>query len=467
MRSVCPSPLLSAVLCAVAIPAAAQSTWVNRQLATAPPGLAPAVMAWSPTAQAVWWVGGGGSGIEVWSYDGVQWTLVPASGVVPPNLQLAVYDYHRHRVVGTQGADVWEFDGTAWAKITPAAQPTPQRTGHSLVYDGARREVLLGCGEYWDSAAGLYLSTGDLWAWTGSTWVQRWAGGGGGGNGAVMAFDPDRAVVVIYGGQYSVPYYWTGQQTTFVVGRTVEWDGTAMRPAALGAKRVGHALAYDKLRRKMVAFGGWATCGYACGYNPATTDDFDGTWSYRTPAVSPPLGSYGRMAFDERRQRMVMVTRSSPLGPLDTWEYYNPSPAQVTAFGAGCAGSAGTPSLQLEDNLRPWLGETLGLEVGNLPAGAPAIIAFGASNTAWAGGGVTLPWSLAPLGAAQCALLVSPDATDAVSGAGVTRTWTLPIPDLPALQGVSLHLQAAVADGAANPLGIVLSNGVTALMQAL
>jgi len=103
-------------------------------------------------------------------------------------------------------------------------------------------------------------------------------------------------------------------------------------------------------------------------------------------------------------------------------------------YGSGCAGTGGVPALQVVS--APALGSTLTLNAQNLGAGiAVMVTGFGQ---------VALP--LQPIGLGfgpGCTLLVTLDALDVMVPAGGSATWSLPIPNLPALLGLHLYNQAA------------------------
>jgi hypothetical protein len=81
------------------------------------------------------------------------------------------YDSARGRVVlfgglgATQGllADTWEYDGTTWIEVSPATGPSGRRD-HVLAYDPVRARVLL---------FGGAVFAADTWEWDGSAWIQR------------------------------------------------------------------------------------------------------------------------------------------------------------------------------------------------------------------------------------------------------------------------------------------------------
>ncbi len=125
----------------------------------------------------------------------------------------------------------------------------------------------------------------------------------------------------------------------------------------------------------------------------------------------------------------------------------------VERFGTACGG------LQARFQGAPLVGSgDLRLRLAGAPAGAPALLALGASRDLYAG--VALP-VLFGFDAPGCALWVSPDLLWAAAADGQGRAEVaLPIPALPILAGQFLYTQWAAADPGANPLGLILSDAL-------
>jgi hypothetical protein len=124
-------------------------------------------------------------------------------------------------------------------------------------------------------------------------------------------------------------------------------------------------------------------------------------------------------------------------------------------YGAGCTGSLGVPAWSSISNSRPVLGTTLNTEITNVPNGL-AVLGLGVSNTA--SGALTLPFDLTVIGMTGCTLLADPLVSQVVSGSPPTVTWSLAVPNDPALIGFVLFGQAFPLDPAANPFGFTASN---------
>ena len=120
-----------------------------------------------------------------------------------------------------------------------------------------------------------------------------------------------------------------------------------------------------------------------------------------------------------------------------------------TTFANGCAGSL--PACRLVPQETPRLGQTLEVELLDLPIGM-AVVAFAWQRQA--------PVSLSGLGLPGCAAHVPVRALLPVSGSGHAATQRLPIPNQPALLGLSFVEQAIVFDPTANALGAVVSDAV-------
>ncbi len=126
-------------------------------------------------------------------------------------------------------------------------------------------------------------------------------------------------------------------------------------------------------------------------------------------------------------------------------------------FGRGCAGSSGLIGLRAAEP--PQVGQSLTVTFAPPPASS-AILLVGVSNTTSTLG--PLPRDLASIGMPGCALRVSTDLLLPVAGSPARAT--LPLPKDATLAGLRLHAQAVILDAAANALGLVLSDAVTAVV---
>ena len=220
------------------------------------------------------------------------------------------------------------------------------------------------------------------WAWDGSNWATLPVVGASPSprHQASMVWDSSRGVCVMHGGIDS---------NGALLDETWEFDGAAWTLAARngpGARRLG-SMAFDRLRGMAALFGGSSSLGGGA----ATT-----------------LG--------------------------DTWTY-GPSYAP---FGAGCAGSAGSPSLS--SLAGPRAGQTFVPTLTNLVPSMPiAILALGFSDTVWQG--APLPLDMTMFGIPGCSLLVAADRIDVIAAQNGIAQQLLPIPADPAFVGVFFYQQ--------------------------
>jgi hypothetical protein len=138
-----------------------------------------------------------------------------------------------------------------------------------------------------------------------------------------------------------------------------------------------------------------------------------------------------------------------------TWELGFAS--EASTYGNGC----GSPNLSLSpiNNARPTINTTAGAALTNVPSSL-AFVALGWSRTAY--GPFALPLALAGFGMPGCDLLQSSEVgalPTTATGSG-TASFSLPLPNLPALLGLYVYLQAFAYAPGANPSQVVLSNGV-------
>lgn len=136
--------------------------------------------------------------------------------------------------------------------------------------------------------------------------------------------------------------------------------------------------------------------------------------------------------------------------------YRTTVPATFQRFGAGCAGSNGTPMLDALAGSRPLLGQEFNAELTDLSVSlADAVfLLIGLDRAA-------PPTPLDPIGMPGCNLLVVPiDATPLLKFNGVAR-WRATVPNALGLLGATVVIQGFAFDRnpAPNSLGATTSNG--------
>jgi hypothetical protein len=195
---------------------------------------------------------------QTWSWSGSGWILAAPPNPIPaerPGAAMA-YDEARHRVVlfgGTVGlspptpnAETWLWDGTRWTEAPAGPAPDP-RSGHAMAYDAERGQVVLfgGC------CGPNYAVFGDTWLWNGSAWTKAEPMGlPGGRTGAAMAYERVRKRVVLMGGGTEFGQWFQD---------TWSWDGTTWTQVATSESpqaREGAGMAFDEAQRRIILFGG-------------------------------------------------------------------------------------------------------------------------------------------------------------------------------------------------------------------
>lgn len=447
-----PGPvLLGAAVAWLAVPGAAQTSWSLATPAHRPSPRAHAAAAWDASRSEVVLFGGDGALApklaDTWVWNGDDWTeRFPATVPTARNVAMMAFDPLRSRallfggvVAGTYAGitvgDTWEWDGVAWVERFPAHSPGPHAAS-GMAFDAGRGEIVLFGGTL---AGGTVF--GDTWTWNGSDWTQRLPAHAPSPRFAcAMAYDAGYDRVVLFGG--------LNQSQTVTHADTWTWDGsdwTQQAPAHVPPARCEHGMVFDSARQRVVMQGGlWQ----------ADTWEWNGTDWTQMPDLAHDIRAPS-MVFDATRGMTVLFGGEWAGYSNETWLYGPGHAASYVTFGSGCAGWAGTPWLATGGS-PPRLGQVFQLQLFNLPPDHSTLVALGWSNTNWLGS--PLPLDLAVIGAAGCQLLISPDVLDPVFNWAGYATWTLYIPNQPALAGLAFYNQAAAVDHA-NALGLVFTQG--------
>jgi hypothetical protein len=401
----------------------------------------------------LWWGSEGGQpATTAWVLTGNAWSLQPGT-VPPPRLDpMVAFDAVRNELVVFGGQestivrdDTWRWNGTSWAQAPTGLRP-PARYAGAMAFDRQRGVVVLHGGL---SSVSPPVFLTDTWEWNGSMWQQRPTTVAPPARGyATMAFDPVGGGVLLHGGVN----FATSLQVSFT--DTWTWNGTAWQqrqPATPPPSRLFHRMVTDVHRQRIVLLGGVGIDLFAWEWDGAE-------WA---PRYQPSPGArfmFG-MGYDAVQRRIVVHGGAANMASQtyflsDTWVFRTALPADVAAFGAGCAGTGGTPVLANAPFVLPWLGDTMRNVVQPLPAGGLGAIFVSSFGT-------TLPVPLGGVGAPGCELLVPVDVVELRAANGTRAEWSLAIPNVPSLAAATFRQQAFVIDAAANALGLAASNAVT------
>ena len=251
---------------------------------------------------------------NTWEWDGSVWTQrFPANA--PPasrDVHLA-FDPVRRRVLAVGrmgqgiGLETWAFDGVTWLRELPAVSP-PLRTEFVLATDPMRRRVVLHAGAPVSTTPSPALR--DTWEWDGFTWREMTPAGPppDGRVYASMAFDRIDRELVLFGGM-------TGSGHA---AETWLWNGLSWRRAAGGGppgRNLGAMVDGPSGRPQLVG-----------GFNGSLLDDF---WEWRgTQWVQldagpsrPSARSQHGIAFDSVRRVLVTAGGAASAPNPSTWEW--------------------------------------------------------------------------------------------------------------------------------------------------
>jgi hypothetical protein len=285
---------------------------------------------------------------------------------------------------------------------------------------------------------------------------------------APFAYDAGRGVVVLFGGTFYEP----SVDNVLPLGETWEYDGVDWRRvppiAAEPGPRWG-SMTYDPARGRVLLFGGITHTGRRYRVLDELWQ-FDGLrWAKVSTREVPPAGGPGAFAFDPDHDRAVMLWRidtgGRPTGRL--WQFEAAPLPAFSRYGSGCAGSDGTPSLDAAPGSLPALGAVLDLDLTQLPNAAGTLL-LGAGLGIGQFAGMPLPLDLGFAGMPRCDLWIGLDPGISIPhgfpGGGAHRI-SLPIPNVAALGGLQLALQALVLDPG-SPNGVAtMSNAALATIH--
>jgi hypothetical protein len=294
----------------------------------------------------------------------------------PGPVQAAVCEYPVQPGAGlvwNEAIGTWKYAAGQWTQLLPAGQPVASgtyMTSQRLVFDTLRnRAVLLigtagsspfSCWQFdgsawsamplppgniplggmaWDEgrAAILCLTDAGCWLWNGAAWVQAPNIPGPFYADRALAYDRARQRLVAFGG-YDWPFGFSISDAVW------EWTGAQWaqvpRSGSWPSPRSGSTMVYDRLRQFCIVFGG--------DTQPGVTSDevwaFDGTgftnWSAST--VRPPARNDAMLGEDEAHGSILFGGRDAASVPFgDTWLWNGDAWTQLITVQSPSARSAG------------------------------------------------------------------------------------------------------------------------------
>jgi len=288
----------------------------------------------------------GGPNAETWQWDGAAWTLLAEAGPSVSAGYSLSYDWDNDRIVlliSASGPKTWGWDGAAWSVLADAGVQLLE--GFCTTYDVARGVVI---------AHGKIQRT-RTYEFDGAVWTRRFPEPEA-RIGHALAYDSDRGVTVLFGGQGN---------PIEVPPHTWEWDGAFWsRTETTGPPgQSGHAMAYDASRRVTVLVGR----GETWEYDPA-----DG-WSLRSQ-TGPPQMTGHTMAYDPQEQAILLYGSSRQTWKWDGKDWIlrasnGPSGSNFSMAFNGSDPEKGWMAMENRLDLWRWDGEDWNL-VGDIPSSA-------------------------------------------------------------------------------------------------
>lgn len=443
----------------LAIGGAATAQWSHTTPATSPSARGAAAMTFDATAGRVLLFGGvpafpGTPLADTWSFDGSNWTLLSPLASPSGRAQTGLtYDLARGVAVMYGGGNTsffggpsldqtWEFDGVTWSQITTVNSPGGL-ANMGACYDVIRQRTVIYGG---DPDSFFPIASNQTWEYNGIDWtLVTTATDPGPLERPGMCFDIGLQRVVMFGG---IDPQTGGTDNTWTYDG-VDWTMLAVagpRPSA----RTGCQMVYDPARSVCILHG---------GMDPMTGSPFTDTWEFdgtswrQVGGAQPAPRVFFAMAMNQATGRAVVFGGNDPVSfseLADTWQYG----ADYHAFGSGCSGSNGVPTLA--GSGAPHIGTTFTVNVTNLSASASAFMLTGISSTNWSG--LPLPADLTPFGLTGCTAYVSGDLISVLAPTAGSAALQLPLPMIPTLVGMPFYNQAISIDAAANPAGLTVSN---------
>lgn len=206
---------------------------------------------------------------DTWVYNGRVWRKIFTPKIPPARFEHAMaFDTQRGRVVlyggidenGNTLGDTWEFNGTNWEELTPASNNADPAFSHAMAYEPNLGKTMLFGG----------MSRSETWVWDGSIWV-KFAPVNQPENrtGHIMVYDTARRRMVMHGG--------VGENG--VLGDSYEWiDIEWIQRAANDFPRANHAAAFDASIPEVISFGGQESVlpsDQTFGYTPTHRGSFE------------------------------------------------------------------------------------------------------------------------------------------------------------------------------------------------
>ncbi len=256
--------------------------------------------------------------VELWAWDGIQWSLLSADTNGPRwrNFASTTYDSNRDVLVLYGGItakeefqDTWEWDGNQWTQIS--AQGPGLREGAGMAYDAKRKRVVL----FGGAQSGTMMN--DLWEWDGDQWSQISTEGPSPRFPAGFVYDVANEYFLLFGGHSFA------NQEFATYGDTWIWNGMTWKQITVAgpSPRDGARAIYIPIFRHVFLFGGAEITTNVKNLNDSWI--WNGTKWQELELEDPRARVHPAMAFDVKRGVVVMTGGSNGPNSIlsDTWEW--------------------------------------------------------------------------------------------------------------------------------------------------
>jgi cysteine-rich repeat protein len=255
---------------------------------------------------------------DTWEYDGLNWWRIGDGGTKSPlDKDMMYWDPVGERLlrVGNDGyaaLAVLAYDGAGWTELPTTGAPY-RNGGVSIAYDSDRARLVVFGGYYYETENPTYEFDGQTWTTLNpvpSPPLRAWSS---------MTYDPVLGKVVLFG----------GHDGNVHLGDTWLWNGstwTHVLPTTSPGARLGHSMA--PVEGSTLLFGGRSPTG--------TLDDvwrFNGvTWTQLSRPFLPDPRQGHAMAPDLVNNRVLLFggSSSSLSSRADLWEWRASDFAEVT-----------------------------------------------------------------------------------------------------------------------------------------
>jgi N-acetylneuraminic acid mutarotase len=230
--------------------------------------------------------------------------------------------------------ETWLWNGARWLQRFPVTKP-PARAAHSMVFDSTRNRVVMFGGRQEPANRDLTAAfLNDTWVWKDDNWTRiESAENPGPRHYAAMAYDSDRDVIVLYGGNE-----YAADGRTIVSGwETWEFDGSQWHFISDDAPKVAKPLlAYDAARKEMILLGLNDVGLTRLQYRYDTTQK---TWvEYPSATTLPTCVNEGHLIYQEHRGRLAffggICVTATPTAE-EVWEWDGANWAKITSSATG------------------------------------------------------------------------------------------------------------------------------------